>query len=116
MNLDAPMIEIPVETRPKLTFKWRGKTTPVPDVTGGGYASKTLTGASWTVTAGNPSTAAYAAQTWTFTGALTTNTTTYGYYATRLSSGVLAHSETFANFTPAASGDNIILTPQITAD
>lgn len=33
MNLAAPMIEIPVETRPNLTLKWRGKTTPVPDVT-----------------------------------------------------------------------------------
>lgn len=86
------------------------------EAAGGGYASKTLTGASWTVTGGAPTAAAYAAQTWTFTGALTTNGTVYGYYATRLSSGVLAHAETFASFTPAASGDNIILTPSIAAD
>lgn len=86
------------------------------EAAGGGYASKTLTGASWTVTGGAPSNAAYAAQTWTFTGPLTTNGTAYGYYATRLASGVLAHAETFAAFTPAANGDNIILTPTITAD
>lgn len=86
------------------------------EAAGGGYASITLTGASWTVTGGAPSTAAYAQQTYTFTGALTTNATIYGYYVTQLSSGTLVLAETFTNFTPAANGDNIKLTPQITAD
>lgn len=86
------------------------------EAAGGGYASKTLTGASWTVTGGNPSTAAYAAQTYTFTGALTTNGTIYGYFVKRATTGDLVLAELFTAFTPAANGDNIILTPQITAE
>lgn len=86
------------------------------EAAGGGYASKSLTGASWTITPGNPSSAAYAQQTWTFTGALTTNTTVYGYFVKRATTGDLVLSETFASFTPASNGDNIALTPTITAD
>lgn len=33
MNLAANLMDIEVTTRPKLTLKWRGKTTPVPDIT-----------------------------------------------------------------------------------
>lgn len=83
---------------------------------GGGYADKTLTGASWTVTGGAPSSAAYAQQTWTFTGALTTNPTIYGYIAKRATTGDLVLAETFASFTPTANGDNLSITPTITAD
>lgn len=83
---------------------------------GGGYADKTMTGASWTVTGGAPTSAAYAQQTWTFTGALTTNATIYGYIAVGATTGTLFFAETFASFTPAANGDNIKLTPTITAD
>lgn len=86
------------------------------EASGGGYAAITMTGASWTVTGGAPSTAAYAQQTYTFTGVLTTNTTVYGYYVVQASSGTLVLAETFTSFTPAANGDNIKLTPQITAD
>lgn len=86
------------------------------EASGGGYAAITMTGASWTVTGGAPSTAAYAQQTYTFTGPLTTNATIYGYYVTQATSGTLVLAETFTNFTPAANGDNIKLTPQITAD
>lgn len=83
---------------------------------GGGYADKTMIGANWTVSGGAPSQATYAAQTWTFTGALTTNPTIYGYIVKRATSGDLVLAETFTSFTPAASGDNIVLTPKITAD
>lgn len=86
------------------------------EAAGGGYAAITMTGASWTVTGGAPSTAAYAQQTYTFTGALTTNATVYGYYVTQATSGTLVLAETFTSFTPATNGDNIKLTPQITAD
>jgi hypothetical protein len=86
------------------------------EAAGGGYANKTMTGANWTVTAGAPSNAAYAAQTWTFTGALTTNGTIFGYYVTRVTSLDLVLAETFSSFTPANNGDNIVLTPTITAD
>lgn len=86
------------------------------EATGGGYAAITLTGATWTVTAGAPSTASYPQQTFTFTGALTTNTTIYGYYMTRATSNDLVLAETFTSFTPANNGDNVKITPQITAD
>jgi hypothetical protein len=86
------------------------------EAAGGGYAAITTTGANWTVTGGAPSTAAYAQQTYTFTGPLTTNATIYGYYVTQATSGTLVLAETFTSFTPAANGDNIKLTPQITAD
>lgn len=86
------------------------------EATGGGYAAITLTGANWTVTGGAPTTASYAQQTYTFTGALTTNATVYGYFVTQATSGTLVLAETFTSFTPATNGDNIKLTPQITAD
>lgn len=86
------------------------------EAAGGGYAAITMTGASWTVTPGAPSSAAYAQQTYTFTGPLTTNATIYGYYVTRSSTADLMHAEAFTSFTPANNGDNIKLTPTITAD
>jgi hypothetical protein len=86
------------------------------EAAGGGYAAMNLAGANWAVSGGAPSTATYAQQTTTFTGPLTGNTTIYGYFATRATSGDLVLAETFTSFTPAASGDNIKLTPTITAD
>jgi hypothetical protein len=86
------------------------------EAAGGSYASKTLTGASWTITNGAPTSAAYAQQTWTFTGALTTNATVYGYYVTRVTDADLVLAETFTSFVPANNGDQILLTPQITCD
>jgi hypothetical protein len=86
------------------------------EAAGGGYAAKTMTGASWTATGGAPSHIDYAAQTWTFTGALTTNATVYGYYVTRATATDLVFAESFTSFTPANNGDNIVLTPVITAD
>lgn len=86
------------------------------EAAGGGYASKTLTGASWTVTGGAPTAASYAQQTWTFTGALTTNATVYGYYVTRVTDADLVLAEAFTSFTPANNGDQILLTPNITCD
>lgn len=86
------------------------------EAAGGGYASKTLAGASWTITNGAPTEAAFAQQTWTFTGPLTTNGTVFGYYATRLTDNDLVLAETFSSFTPAANGDQVLLTPKITAD
>lgn len=86
------------------------------EAAGGGYAAKTLTGASWTVTNGAPTSAAYAQQTWTFTGALTTNATVYGYFVIRATDVDLVLAETFTSFTPANNGDQILLTPAITCD
>lgn len=86
------------------------------EATGGGYAAITATGANWTIAAGNPSVASYPQQTTTFTGPLTGNTTIYGYFVVRATSGDLVLSETFTPFTPASNGDTLKLTPQITAD
>ena len=83
------------------------------EAAGGGYAAKTLSNGSWTVTTGNdPSDAVYAQQTFTFTGALTTNPTIYGYYVTD-ADGVILWAEKFTTpFTPADNGDNIKITPK----
>ena len=87
------------------------------EATGGGYASKSLTGANWTFTGTSPTEAAYnAQQTFTFTGALTTNPTIYGYYLVQTTSGILMWAETSTPFTPANNGDNYNVTPRITAD
>jgi hypothetical protein len=82
---------------------------------GGGYADITMTGASWTVSGSNPATAAYAQQTWTFTGALTTNPTIYGYIGVGATTGTIFIAEAFTSFTPANNGDTIKLSPVITA-
>lgn len=86
------------------------------EATGGGYASKTLTGASWTVSGTAPTSIDYAQQTWTFTGPLTTNLTVYGYYVTRVTDADLVLAEAFTSFVPTNNGDQILLTPHITAD
>ena len=86
------------------------------EATGGGYASKALTGASWTVTEGAPSDGTAAQQTWTFTGPLTTNPTVFGYFVIQTTSTILMWAEAFTSFTPANNGDQILLTPKITCD
>lgn len=81
-----------------------------------GYASKALTGTSWTVTPGAPSSASYAQQTWTFDGTGGA-TVVYGYFVVQAVSGVLMFAERFASPpTIANNGDQIKLTPTITAD
>ncbi len=86
------------------------------EATGGGYAAKTLSNASWTVTVGNdPSDAVYAQQTYTFTGALTTNPDIYGYFVVD-ADGTLVWAEKFAStFTPANNGDALKITPKFQA-
>jgi len=87
------------------------------EAAGGGYSTMAaLTGASWTVTGGAPTSASYAQISWTFTGALTTNATIYGYYVIRATDVDLCWAETFTSFTPANNGDQILLTPAITAE
>ena len=85
--------------------------------TGGGYAQIALTGSSWSITPGAPSSAAYAQQTFTFTGAPSVGTM-YGYFLTQTTSGILMFSERFASgpYTMANNGDNIKITPALTCD
>jgi len=86
--------------------------------TGGGYADKTLTKTSWSVsTSSGTTTGSYAEQTYTFTGALTTNTTIYGYLVKMASAGTLLWAErASATFVPANNGDTYKVTPTITQD
>lgn len=83
------------------------------EAAGGGYAAKTLTNGSWTVTPANdPSDAIYAQQVFTFTGALTTNPTIYGYYVEDADGTILWAERLTASFTPANSGDHVDITPK----
>jgi len=79
---------------------------------GGGYADKTLTMGSWTVSnVGGIDQAAYAIQTWTFTGALTTNPAIYGYYLVDADNVLIGAETLVAPFTPANNGDQQTVTP-----
>lgn len=82
------------------------------EATGGGYAAKTLTAGDWTISrVGGIDQAAYAQQTFEFTGALTTNPDVRGYYVTD-ADGVLQWAEKFdAAFTPEESGPPLKVTP-----
>ena len=83
------------------------------EATGGGYAAKTLTNGSFTVTVGNdPSDAVYAQQVFTFTGALTTNPTIYGYYVVDADGTLIYAERAAASFTPANNGDHYDVTPK----
>ena len=85
------------------------------EAAGGGYAAKALTNGSWTESnVAGIEQVAYAVQTWTFTGPLTTNPTIYGYYIVD-ADGVLVYAEAQAAFTPANNGDQITLTPTFQA-
>jgi hypothetical protein len=85
------------------------------EAAGNGYAAITLTGGSWTVTEADPASAAYAQQTFTFTGALGD---VYGYFVTQTTSGILMYAERFsgAPINIANNGDQIKITPTITGD
>lgn len=82
-----------------------------------GYSAKTLTGASWTSTGGAPSDVAYAEQTFTFTGSPPAGQTIYGYFYIRATSlDLVAAERAGTSFTTANNGDQVKITPAITAD
>lgn len=78
-----------------------------------GYAAITLTGASWGTASGGS--IAYAQQTFTCSGAGSQDC--YGYFVVQASSGTLLYSErgTGVPFTITTIGDNVKVTPTITA-
>jgi hypothetical protein len=85
--------------------------------TGGGYADISIPRGDWTVTPGAPSTANPGNKVWTFTGALTTNPTIYGYVVLRDTTGDIVAAENFStSFTPASNGDSLTLNLTIQAD
>lgn len=97
---------IPGETDTAVTFT---------QVTGGGYAVKTLIAASWVIVSGAPSTGTYAQQTFTFTGVTDAPGSIYGYYVIN-TLGILQWAERFTAglFTPIA-GSTIKITPVFSA-
>jgi hypothetical protein len=85
------------------------------EAAGSGYAAVGLTGASWTITPGNPSSAAAAEQTFNFTGALGN---VYGYFVVQAVSGKIMWAERFTNgpYNIQNNGDQIKVTPQFTGE
>lgn len=82
-----------------------------------GYAPVNMTGATWTITEGAPSEAAYPEQTFTSTAG-SQNQNVYGYFLVRATSGRIAYAERFttAPFNIANNGDQIKITAKITLD
>lgn len=79
--------------------------------TGGGYATKTLTAGSWTVTTtGGISQAAYAQQTFTFTGALDGAASIYGYFVKDADGEVIFAERATASWAPVENGDTYKIT------
>lgn len=79
------------------------------EATGSGYANVLLTAANWTISGTTPTSAAYPAITFAFTGALGN---VYGYYVTGETSNTVRWAERFATapFNVQAAGDQIIIT------
>jgi len=83
------------------------------EVAGGGYASKTLVGSSWTVSGG---TATHPQLIYTFTGSID-NGPVVGYYVTRVTTGDLIYAERSSfTFNPASEGDAFLIRPTISLD
>lgn len=87
------------------------------EVAGGGYTNRPLLYAGWAFTAGAPSYALAALESWTYTGPVNAPGTVYGYYVTRDSDGKLMWAERFPAavlpFTPIA-GSTTKITPKFT--
>lgn len=104
---------------------YKSNTTPAETDTAGsyteatftGYSAAALTGTSWTVTPGAPTSAAYAQQTFT-SSADQTLENVYGYFVVQASSGTLMWAERFAAAPYAITNNNdaIKVTPTITMD
>lgn len=82
-----------------------------------GYATIEFTAASWTITPGAPTEAAYAQQTFTSTAG-SQNQPVYGYIIKQRTSGKAILGERFGDgpYTIVNNGDAIKVTPKITAD
>jgi hypothetical protein len=79
-----------------------------------GYAAKTLTMASWSVTqVSSKAEASYAQQSWSFTAG--SAVTVYGYFIVRATTGDLWYAERFSvPLTVQNLGDTIRVTPKFT--
>lgn len=88
-------------------------TSAFTEAAGGGYTAKELIAGNWTVTiSGGIPKGAYPQQIFSFTGALTTNTTVYGWYIIDADNALLASSRFDVPFAPTSSAI-ILTTPEI---
>lgn len=121
-NLALEMIVNKTAAQGLVLKLYKSNTTPAESDTAGtyteadfsGYASAALTGASWG--SASSGSIAYAQQTFTHNGGGTSNSI-YGYFVIQTSSGTLLYAERdgAAPFTLANTGDNVKITPTITA-
>lgn len=81
------------------------------EVAGGGYASKSLTFANWTIAL---AIATYLARDFNFTGATDAPGTVYGYFIVD-SAGVLYQAERFGSVLSPVNGSLIRVTPKMQA-
>lgn len=84
--------------------------------TGSGYAAIALTGASWTITTvTGTTTASYAQQTFTYTGA---EASIYGYYVVDSAGSNLLWAERFSDgpYAIPSGGGSVKITPQISLE
>lgn len=86
------------------------------EATFAGYASKALTGGSWTTTQDDPSEGTYAAQTFT-RSSTGTSQVVRGYYVVTTTGSALRWFEEFDTpITVTAAGDAIVVTPRMTLE
>ncbi len=122
-NLSLEMLVNKTAAQNLVLRLFKSNTTPAEGDTAGtyteadftGYSSITLTGASWGTASGGS--IAYAQQTFTSSANQSTQNV-YGYYYTQASSGTLVAAERFSDgpYGITNNGDNIKITPTITAD
>jgi hypothetical protein len=117
LNKTAPQNQTMLLYSNNITPAETDTTATYTEATFTGYAAKSLTGASWTVTEGAPSNAAAAQQTFT-SSADQTLQNIYGYLFKQTTSGIIMWAERFAAapYAITNNGDNIQVTPQITFD
>jgi hypothetical protein len=117
LNKTAPQNQTMMLYSNNITPAETDTTATYTEATFTGYAAKSLTGASWTVTEGAPSNAAAAQQTFT-SSADQTLQNIYGYLFKQVTSGIIMWAERFAAapYAITNNGDNIQVTPVITFD
>jgi len=110
---EHPVLRLYSNSRSPLETDGMGSYSDLPNSYG--YAGKVCSGGLWTVTSGNPSQAAFAEQTWTFTGSVGP---VAGYYVVNSTAAVMLWSEQFTGgpYNIVNSGDQIKLTPTIQFD
>ncbi|MHC1697786.1 MAG: hypothetical protein AB9919_06960 [Geobacteraceae bacterium] len=83
------------------------------EVTGGGYAAKTLAAGSWTVSVvGGIPQVVFAKQVFTFTGTIGGSGQVYGHYVTDADGDVIYSQLESGPWTPLLNGDHFDVTPK----